>query len=479
MEPFKLMAHQEEAIQFALKNEGVAAFYHEVGCGKTLSALSTFETLQRRDKFLNLLVICPLSLIHGAWTRELQKFFPGPAWYDLHGGIGQKAPNVFYSKITLVNFEYLVSKAKFEKMKAGLQQWIDDGGSWMCVIDESSKMKNNRAITVQRILELKKYFKYRIIMSGTPAPNIEWEYWAQMNFLSDNILGWNFYKFKNTYFALSRGRQVIPGAVFNRHELRQLHEKGFKYSIKESQRPVMFERMKPWCHFVKAKDCIDLPEEIDEFRSVELTDEQARVYRAMKEAYVAEIKQDQFVVANVALTKLMKLRQITSGFAIDERENAVGIGAKNPKMDALLDLVEECGTEQMIIWANFHWETQEIVKALSPLGGVSQLHGMIPEHERNTHLENFLNGTNRFLVANPHSAAHGLTLTNCHIAVFFSMDYSMEGYSQARGRIYRKGQKNNCLYFHLLAQGTIDEDVLKIVQRKETAQEVAERYLRG
>ena len=58
------------------------------------------------------------------------------------------------------------------------------------------------------------------------------------------------------------------------------------------------------------------------------------------------------------------------------------------------------------------------------------------------------------------------------------MDYSMEGYTQARGRTYRKGQKNNCLYFHLIAKDTIDEDVLRIVQKKETAQEVAERYLK-
>lgn len=465
---FKLMKHQQDAIDFALGNDGIAAFFHEVGCGKTLSALSTFTELRKKDPNLRLVVFCPLSLIYGAWVREIEKF-TSFTWVDLHSGKGDRHADIY-----LINFESTISLKRYQDLIDILKKGI---GNWMCVIDESSKLKNNKTKTVERILELKKYFKHRIIMSGTPAPNVEWEYWPQMYFLSDSILGSNFYKFKNTHFAFKRGNQFMPGQFLNRAAIRKMHEQGFKFAIKQDKKEEMFRRMKPWCHQVKAADCLDLPEELDEFRTIEMTATQAKVYKQMKQAYIAELPSGSFAVANVVLTKLMKLRQITSGFAISDNGDATLLDKNNPKLNALLDVVEESGDQQIIVWCQFHWEIDLVVKELSAIAGVSQLHGRIPQKDRNEHLDKFLNGTNRFLVAHPDSAAHGLTLTNCHIAVFFSMDYSMEGYSQARGRIYRNGQKNNCLYIHLIAKGTIDEDVLAIVQKKETAQQVAARYL--
>ncbi len=466
------MHHQDDAVNFAIANQGIAAFFHDVGTGKTLSALSTFAALRQRTPHLKLLVICPLSLIYGAWTREINKFFPQYNWVDLHG---DKCKAIGKMDICLINFESLISQKKFEDLNEMLSMVVN----WICVIDESSKMKNHKARTVERILELKKHFKHRIVMSGTPAPNVEWEYWSQMFFLNNKILGSSFYKFKNVCFTLKRGNQAVPGQFMNAATLRKMHGQGFKYEIIPEKREEMFARMKPWCHHIKAKNCLDLPEEIDEYRSIELTPAQKKVYKQMKDVYIAELAPSgTFAVANVVLTKIMKLRQITSGFAINDKQEPISIDKKNPKLDALMDIIEECGDQQMIIWCHFHWEIDTIVSILSKISGISQLHGRIPQGQRNKNLDDFLDGSNRFLVAHPASASHGLTLTNCHISVFFSLDYSMEAYSQARGRIYRKGQKNNCIYFHLIAKGTIDEDVLAIVQKKETAQEVAERYLR-
>ena len=479
MKNLTLMKHQQDAIDFAIKNRGVAAFYHEVGCGKTISALALFDKLremrmdhQKRNRanMLKMLVVCPISLIHGAWTREIERF-TDYKWADLH------ADRTIHplTDIFLINFESMLSAKRF----AHLQNLLSYSPSWLCVVDESSKMKNHKAKTVQQFLSLKSMFEHRIIMSGTPAPNIEWEYWSQMFFLNATILGRNFYKFKNTFFHLHRGKEFVPGQFMSRMAIRKLHEQGFKSELIASKREELFNQMRPWCHHVKAADCIDLPEEIDEFRIVEMTKKQQQVYKQMKEVYIAELPPgDNFAVANVALTKLMKLRQITSGFAINDKNEAIVLDEKNPKIAALEEIIEECGQQQMILWCQFHWEIDTLRKLLSKIAGVSELHGRISPKNRENHLNDFWSGKNRFLIAHPHSAAHGLTLTNCHISVFFSLDYSMEGYSQARGRIYRKGQKNNCIYFHLLAQNSIDQDVLRIVQRKETAQEVAQRYLR-
>ena len=317
-----------------------------------------------------------------------------------------------------------------------------------------------------------------------------------MKFLSDRILGDNFYKFRNHYFQMSRGKEVVKGAVYNKATLSEMFKSGYKYEFNPLLENELFDKIRPWCHMVKAKDCLDLPEQVDEYRMFEMQGEQARVYKEMKTEYIAEIKHmintsvtnpklegssldSSFVVANIILTKMMKLRQITSGFAIDENDQVHTIGKDNPKLDMLLEIVEEVGKEQIIVWCQFRHEIQMVVNELKKIGGVSELHGGVDEKDRIEHINNFISGHSRFLVANSRSAAHGLTFVNCRYSVYFSLNYSYEEYEQSRKRTHRHGQTNKCVYFHLLAAHSVDEDVLAICQKKANKQIIAERFLKS
>ena len=84
----------------------------------------------------------------------------------------------------------------------------------------------------------------------------------------------------------------------------------------------------------------------------------------------------------------------------------------------------------------------------------------------------FRDGRARFLVAHPASAAHGLTFINCSLQIFFSMDFSLERYEQAKARIHRAGQVNKCTYVHLIAKDTIDEQILEVLRRKGDVQKI-------
>lgn len=507
----KLMQHQIQGVEFAIKTNGVCAFHYEVGCGKTLTSLATYSYFKAKEPQLKLLVICPISLIHGAWVKEIEKFTEYD-WVDLHQ---EKYPpdsrNPKNIDICLVNFESLISWKKFEALHTAI---LNSNSPWMVVIDESSKMKNHQSKTVSRLngdWEKGKYIqgirdlcKYRIELTGTPAPNDFFEYWSQMYFLHPHILGENFYKFRNQYYHMRRGKEIIPGAVFGKTALREMFNNGYKYEFNAAMHDEFFGRLKPWCHMVKAKDCLDLPEYVDEYRMVDMAEDQKRVYKEMKTQFVAEIRKELqdiriglpteqapltptiVVIANLVLTKMMKLRQITSGFAIDETGTAHAVTTKiNPKIQALRDIVEECGNEQIIIWAQFRWEIALITNILkevsgegNKMAGVSELHGGVPEKDRIVHIDNFINGKNRFLVAHPDSAAHGLTFVNCCYSVYFSLSYSFEEYSQSRGRIMRHGQSRNCVYFHILASGTVDEEILAVCQKKKTKQDIAEEFLK-
>ena len=468
------MQHQRDGIDFLVNNGGVGAFYWDVGTGKTLGALATYEKFRGQTPNLKLMVICPLSLIESAWGAEIKKHtrFSYRNLNQKQLGIsdGYNYPS---TDIYILNFEYLISKNKLDTLIRFLKCY-----KWMCVIDESSKLKNNTSKTTKTILKLKNLFVHRIVMSGTPAPNSEMEYWGQMTFLKDRIFHPNFYAFRNTYFDMRRGMEIIPGQVLSRLDIQELYKKGYKYYLRPENQKRLAERIRPYCHLVKKSECMDLPEQIDQYRVFQLGEDQKKIYKDMKEAAIAEIINESpdpdYIVAKIALTKLIKLRQIISGFAIDAQGATLRMKT-NPKLDELKDLLEDIGDAQAIIWCNFKKEIEDVSQMVGDRACF--MWGEVPVSEREQAVIDFRTGKKQFLVANPASAGHGLTFVNASIEIFYSMDFSYEKYEQARGRIHRYGQKNNCLYIHLMGEDTIDGYILDVLKKKKTIDESVKDFI--
>ncbi len=493
------LPHQIEAIQRTVDMGGKQFLNHKTGTGKTLTSLGTFKYYRDKDPQVSMLVVCPINLIEGAWIKEIEKVNRENGW-DL-GFMNIHDDKITASRfrkpdIYIVNYEYLMREEKFFKIMDLLRTHKMRGGKWFCAVDESSCMKNPDAKTTDRMLGyweakkridgIKQICDYRQELSATPAPNKEWEWWAQMNFLDENILGDNYYKFRNTHFELVRGKQIAPGAFLNKAQLRELQRTGFKYEIKKDVWQKALDRMKPYVHVVDS--LAGMPDEIDEFTIIEMSAEHRKIYNQMKEEYVTEIKQEikgqdisTFAVANMVLTKFLRLRQITSGFVRNDQGLDIPILKINPKFEALRDRIEQYGGDQTIIWCQFKWEMINVKSFLDEEfgGGVSVMNSDTNQPDRQPQCNAFESGKNRFMVAHPKSMAHGFTFINCHYEDFFSISYSGEQYTQCRGRTARHGQKYPCVYNHLFMKNTIDEDMYKIVTGKATAAEVAERYLKG
>ncbi len=459
-----LFKHQESGVDFLIKNKGCGALFWDMGLGKTTAALSSFVRIRQNNVVgIKLLVFCPLSLINAAWGSDISRFFHDLKWIDCHKKGFPPGYDVY-----LCNYEMLLSKKnQLELSKIILNNKI------MCVLDESSKIKNFKAKTTKEFLRLKKNFICRVVMSATPAPNDMSEYWAQMSFVDDSLLQNNFYAFRNTYFHLSRGNQkMIPnGSFISREQAREIFSKGWKYDITLQKREELIKRISPRCHYAKKEECLDLPDQVDEIRLVEMGTNQKRIYKQMSRDAITEIENND-IVAQVALTKLMKLRQITSGFALTPEGEAINI-EENPKLKELLEILEQAGDKQIIIWANFHHEIRTILKSLGDKA--TAIYGEVSDKDEA--IEQFKTGQKQYLVAHPKSAAHGLTFVNCSIQVFFSLDYSWEGYYQAKGRIHRYGQVNKCTYIHLLCSESIDEQIYKVLLNKNSAVELVRLFL--
>lgn len=465
---YELFAHQKEAIDFAVSRNGSAMIAHEPGLGKTRSAMNIFFRMKCKTPALKLLVVCPLSLIEAAWRADLVKFFgedAGQRFANCHKeGFSDKDGNLWDADIFAVNYEFFQREeniVSFMRLFRNLDV--------MVVLDESSKIKNYKALTTKNLLAIRNIFKHRVAMSGTPAPNSEEEYWAQMEFVCPNLLGKSFPKFKRTYFYLrGRGGVALQSEGLSRAAMAELFRRqGAEWCITAEKRAELFKVIGPWIHAAKKDECLDLPEQIDETRLVQMGPKQRVAYKQMKNLLVAQINGED-VVAQVALTKILKLREITSGFAFSEDGSIVE--TECPKLTELEEILDELGDRQVIIWGQFTYEIEKIIGLLEKRAKVVSLYGGTKDREDS--IRQFISGEARYLVANPHSAAHGLTFVNCSHQIFFSLDYSWEAYEQARARTHRAGQKQTCVYYYILADGTIDQEILAVLRSKGRAQDL-------
>ena len=453
-----LYPHQRAAIE---KQRGSLAIFHSPGLGKTRTCLEIFSRLRLATPTLKLLVVCPLSLIDAAWGADIQKFTT-LTWCALKRT--NRAADIF-----IVNYETII--------RASGQQRLQEAGllnaPLMLVLDESSRLRDPRSLTTKTLLALAERCQHRFVLSGTPAPNGLQELWAQLKVVDPTSVHRSFYAFRREYFHLARGQRTMTEPPPSRGAMATLFQQGWSWQITDANRTRLLTRALPIADWVRKEDALQLPERITQIRHVTLGAEEQKAYTLMQHQLVVEFQSllnqpGEVITAELALTKLMKLRQLSSGFLYGETVHRIGTS----RLRLLKETLDELGDQPVIIWANFHEEIEQIATLL----GDQAVTLYAKTKDRNDSLRRF-GPEARYLIAHPRSAGHGLTLTQSSTVVWYSLDWSLEAYSQANDRIHRIGQTRSCLYVHLIAPGLIDEDIWTVLQRKQTLQEAIDKIL--
>jgi SNF2 family DNA or RNA helicase len=318
------------------------------------------------------------------------------------------------------------------------------------IIDESSKLKNHASQIAKACIEFSDYMQSVYLLSGTPAPNSEIEYWAQMRCIDKQIFGDSFYRFANEYFAPQKrnikGRQVVLG-----------------YRMLSQKRDDFFNRlsMKTWS--LKKEDAIDLPEQVEIMREVELDANEYEAYQTVQDELRLEMESDTLSVrAEAAVTKL---RQLCGGWMYGRQHEPITIGTS--KLDALSDLLDEIGTKPIVIWVDFRHDGELIEQMIRTRGEtVNRLDGSTTGDTAPI-VAAFQAGQTQRLVCHPASVGHGVTLTRSNYAIFYTLPWSAELKKQAMDRIHRKGQTKHCTAYWLVAEGTIEKDIVALINDKE------------
>ena len=227
------------------------------------------------------------------------------------------------------------------------------------------------------------------------------------------------------------------------------------------------ETLKSFSYRILKEDCLDLPPKIYMKREIELTDEQQKAYTTMKSSALALLN-GKLATAPHVLTQLMRLHQITCGHF--KADDGTIQEFKNNRMKELLDLLEEM-EGKVIIWANYIYDIEQIVKTIGQEYGddsIVQYYGAIESKKRQTNIDKFQDPKSkaRFFVGNPQTGGYGITLTAASNVIYYSNGYDLEKRLQSEDRAHRIGQKQSVTYVDLIAKDTVDEKIVKALRKK-------------
>lgn len=227
-------------------------------------------------------------------------------------------------------------------------------------------------------------------------------------------------------------------------------------------------------------ECLDLPEMTDILRQVELGPAALQIYRGLVKESYAELSGGEVTATNI-LTRLLRLSQLTGGFIGNDETSAVE-QVSCAKLSALEDILDGIMAEgkKLVIIARFVPEIKAICRLLENrklrysciAGGVKDREEQVAAFQEEPEVMVF--------VGQIATAGLGITLTAASTMVFYSLDYSMSNFEQAKARIHRVGQRMPCTYLYLVARGTVDEKVLAALGDKaDLARTLVDDYRSG
>lgn len=384
------------------------------------------------------LVIAPKRVAEDTWTREHEK------WDHLKhlrmslilGNPDQRLRAAEADADIYVigrdNLVWLVDH--FER----LRKWPFD----MIVVDELSGFKNPQSKRFRALRKVLGVTKRIVGLTGTPSPNGLMDLWAQVYLLDrGERLGRTLGEYRARYFR--------PGA----HSGYVV----YKWNPLPGAEEAIRDKLSDLCVSMSAADYLALPDRIDNTVPVKLSAKEYELYKRMESEQILQIEGED-VVALTAAAVMTKLLQMANGRVYGETGGAVDIHRK--KLEALRDIVESLG-EPVLVFYSYKHDLERIQEALPD---ARTLDG--PEA-----IADWNAGRIPVLLAHPASVGYGLNLQEGgRMIVWYGLTWSLELYQQANARLYRQGQTKPVIIHHLIAEGTVDEQAMAALQRKDTSQ---------
>lgn len=466
----KLWKHQEDAIKASIYQPDLGLFF-EQGTGKTRTII---EVIRRKfaatGAVRKTLILCPVIVCQN-WKDEFamySKINPKDILVLTKSG-KDRAKKMLYAcgetlsqaKIIITNYEAMEMNEFYEM----LQHWKPE----ILVCDESQRLKNPDSKRAKRLLPLADNSTHNYILTGTPILNSAMDIYMQFRVLDrGETFGRNFYSFRAAYFEDKNQRFKGKQSYFPKWEIRDDAYASIQEKISQKALRVL------------KKDCLTLPPFVRQIRYAELSVQQNKAYKEMLNEYITFIESQKgpaAVVAQLAVTKALRLQQIVSGFAKDDAGNIHRLEA--PRLKVTRELLEDLTPHhKVIIWAEFH-ENYKMLQELceSMKIGYREIHGGVSHKDRIENMHAFRSDpTVRVMVANQGAGGVGINLVEASYAIYYSKGFKLENDLQSEARNYRAGSESHekVTRIDIVAKGTIDELIAEALTNK---QNISERIL--
>lgn len=432
---YKAHNYQNYAKEFIITHPECALLL-DMGLGKTVITLTALsELLFDYFEISKVLVIAPLRVAEDTWSSECEK------WDHINElkiskvlGSAEKRKAALRKNADI----YIINRENVE--------WLIKNSSFqydLIVVDELSSFKSNQSKRFKALRKARPAVKRIIGLTGTPASNGLMDLWSELNLLDmGERLGRFIGGYRERYFMPDkRNRDVV-----------------FSYKPREGAEDAIYKKIDDICISMKAVDYLDMPECIFNTLEVQLSENERKLYEQLERDMMLPFSGGDIDAVNAALLT-NKLLQLSNGAVYDENKNVIFIHDR--KLDALEDLVEAANGKPVLIFYAFKHDKDRIMERF----GARVI-------DTSKDIKDWNGGKITVAIVHPASAGHGLNLQmGGSTAIWFGLTWSLELYNQANARLWRQGQKNTVVIYHIVTKGTVDGDILAALERKDVTQE--------
>lgn len=432
-----------------LRNNGFGGILaDDMGLGKTLQVItflvSEFEEASAGENRRSL-IVTPASLVYN-WQSEIEKFAPGLPTVIIAGTAVERREQIKEAG----EREILITS--YELLKRDIEYY--QGIPFYCqIIDEAQYIKNHNTKAAKAVKSVSSGF--RLALTGTPMENRLSELWSIFDYLMPGFL-YSYQEFRSSL--------EVP--------IVQNQEEAAVERLQKMLRPFIIRRLK--------KDVLkDLPDKLEKHMMARFEGEQERLYDAhVKRLMLILDKQseEEFKTSKIQiLSELTKLRQLCCHPGLLYEDYKAG----SAKTEMCMELIENAvsGGHKVLLFSQFTSMLAVIQERLSQAGiSYYTLTGATGKKMRSHLVKAFEEDETSVFCISLKAGGTGLNLTAADIVIHYDPWWNLAVQNQATDRAHRIGQKNVVTVYKLIAKGTIEENIVKLQERK---RELTEQVLEG
>ncbi len=445
-----LRPYQETGYQWLYKNckSGFGSIIaDDMGLGKTIQVIATILKLKSENLLKNHkgLIVVPTTLITN-WQNEIRKFAP-----ELNAGVYHGAARALnnHRDDELIITSYGIVRSDIKDLAN--KKWA------MIVIDEAQNIKNPHTNQTRAIKRLKSNVK--IAMSGTPVENRLREYWSIFDFVNKKYLG-SEKQFQKEY--------AQPIEIYR--------DKDKLEKFKTICAPFVIRREK-----TDKKIINDLPDKIQNNKFVELTKEQAALYKQVVDNMLADLNKvdlgEQIKRKGMVFKLMTALKQVCNhpGQFLKKQDYNPELSGKSMMLLNLLEKIYE-NNEKVLIFTQYKEMGSIIEKMLQQTFNIETLflHGGTLRKNRDKMVSDFQNKPHlKTLILSIKAGGTGLNLTAASNVIHYDLWWNPAVENQATDRAFRIGQKKNVMVYRLITKHSFEEKINEMINHKKELADIS------